>query len=393
MEGIVMLVNEFPPLPVGGAERQAERLSAQLAQRGWPVWVLTRRAPGLPASESRLGFQIVRPPVFGPGKIKSASFIFGIFLQLWHLRTRYTILHAHLAFGPAFAAVIAARLLGKRVVVKLGNSGEFGDIRVSEKTWRGRLRLAVLRRWADAIIVLDEFTQSEALSAGFIPQRVHRMVNGIDAQVFSSSLSTSEARVELGLLGKVVVLSMGRLSAQKAISTIIKALASALPDCPSLHLLILGDGSERLALEELTRSLKIADHVKFVGSQQDILPYLVAADMFALTSESEGISNALLEAMSAGLCCLATSVGGNPEVLDNGNCGLLLPVGDVPTWSSALVKLGSSQQLRRQFGIVASERVRAEYGLDVVAARYEAMYAGLLGVPGNPIGNYAEVKR
>src|SRR5512140_3073076 len=184
MEGVVMLVNEFPPLPVGGAERQAERLSAYLAKRGWPVWVLTRRAPGLPASETRSGFQIVRPAALGRGKLQTVSFVLGALAELWRLRKNYSILHAHLAFGPAFAAVLAARFLGKRVVVKLGNSGEFGDIQVSQKTWRGRLRLSVFRRWADMVIVLDDAMQAEALSAGFRPERVRRMNNGIDARAF-----------------------------------------------------------------------------------------------------------------------------------------------------------------------------------------------------------------
>src|SRR5512140_400810 len=223
MSGVVMLVNEFPPLPVGGAERQAERLSAHLAKRGWPVWVLTRRAPGLPANESRFSFQIIRPPALGPGKLQTVSFVLGALTELWRLRKDYSILHAHLAFGPAFAAVLAARFLGKRVVVKLGNSGEFGDIRVSQKTWRGRLRLSVFRRWADLVIVLDEAMQAEALSAGFDPQRVRRMMNGIDARAFISSSSRFDAQSALGLTGKIVVLSMGRLAAQKSLPVLFQA--------------------------------------------------------------------------------------------------------------------------------------------------------------------------
>jgi L-malate glycosyltransferase len=379
MEGVIMLVNEFPPLPVGGAERQAERLSAHLAKRGWPVWVLTRRAPGLPASEARLGFQIVRPPVLGPGKLQTVSFVLGALIELWRLRGEYSILHAHLAFGPAFAAALAARFLGKRVVVKLGNSGEFGDIRVSQKTWRGRLRLSVFRRWADVVIVLDEAMQAEALSAGFNPQRVRRMMNGIDAQAFVSSSTRQEAQSALGLDGKNVVLSMGRLAAQKSLLMLFQAFAEALPGCPNLHLLVLGDGPERTALEVLVQSLKISDHVTFAGNQADVRPYLNAADLFVLPSASEGISNALLEAMSAGLACLATPVGGNPEVLDQGRCGLLLPVGDVPAWSKALVELGKSAQACERLGKAAQERIRSEYDFDVVGARYESLYTELLG--------------
>jgi glycosyltransferase involved in cell wall biosynthesis len=393
MKGVVMLVNEFPPLPVGGAERQAERLSAHLAKHGWPVCVLTRRAPGLAASESRFGFQIIRPSALGPGKFQTVSFVLGALFELWRLRKEYSILHAHLAFGPAFAGVVAARLLGKRVVVKLGNSGEFGDIQVSNKTWRGRLRLSVFRRWADLVIVLDDAMWKEAISAGFNPQRLRRMNNGIDAKAFASSASRHDAQSALGLAGKVVVLSMGRLAAQKALPMLFQSFAAALPGCPSLHLLVLGDGPERAALEALAKSLNISQHVTFAGNQADVKPYLNAADLFVLPSASEGISNALLEAMSAGLACLATPVGGNTAVLDDGRCGMLLPVGDVRAWSETLIQLGQSSWARERLGKAAQERVQNEYDFSVVGERYASLYADLLGDTRSAVKALAEVER
>jgi glycosyltransferase involved in cell wall biosynthesis len=356
------------------------------------VWVLTRRAPGLAASESRFGFQIIRPPALGPGKLQTVSFVLGALAELWRLRKEYSILHAHLAFGPAFAAVMAARFLGKRVVVKLGNSGEFGDIQVSKKTWRGRLRLSVFQRWADRIIVLDEAMRKEALAAGFDPKRLRRMNNGIDAKAFAPLASRPDAQSALGLAGKVVVLSMGRLAAQKSLPMLFQAFAAALAECPSLHLLVLGDGPERPALDTLVKSLNISEHVTFVGNQADVKPYLNAADLFVLPSASEGISNALLEAMSAGLACLATPVGGNAEVLDDGRCGMLLPVGDVRTWSDTLVQLGQSSWARERLGKAAQERVRSEYDFNVVGERYESLYADLLGNNRSAVNALAEVK-
>ncbi|HEY3311088.1 MAG TPA: glycosyltransferase family 4 protein [Anaerolineales bacterium] len=374
-----MLVNEFPPLPVGGAERQAERLSANLAGRGWMVWVLTRRAPGLPARESRSGFEIIRPASFGAGKLRTVSFVLGSLAELWRLRKSYEILHAHLAFGPAFAAVVGAHFLGKRVVVKLGNSGEFGDIRVSQSTWRGRLRLASLRRWADMIIVLDKNMQEETLSAGFDPTRVRRLLNGIDSQAYIPTQPKAIARKALGLEGKTVVLSMGRLSAQKSLPVLFKAFAAASAENPALHLFVLGDGPDRPSLEALARSLNIFERVTFAGNQDDVRPYLAASDVFALPSASEGISNALLEAAAAGLVCLATPVGGSPEVLDHGRCGLLLPVADVDAWAAALLKVGRSPSLRADLGKAAAERVRSEYDFEVTGARVESLYTELLG--------------
>lgn len=376
-DGVIHLVNEFPPLPVGGAERQAERLSGWLAARGWKVTVLTRGAASLLSREKRDGFEIVRIRPRGPGKLKSLIFVLGSIWTLLQRRNEYKILHAHLSFGPAFAAVIAARLFGKRVIVKLGNSGEFGDIRVSQKTLRGRVRLFALRRWADAVIALDDAMQTEALAAGFDPRRLRRMNNGIDFESFSSTRTKEEAKSALNLRGKVIVLFMGRLSEQKSLPTLFNAFAAARRDCPALHLLLLGDGPARRALEFQAEKLDLSAHVTFAGSQRDVRPYLEAADLFALPSVSEGISNALLEAMSAGLACIATPVGGNAEVLDAGACGVLLPPRDESAWAAALAELGNDSQRRERLGEAARARVRARYDFSIVGGQYESLYREL----------------
>lgn len=385
MDGVVMLVNEFAPLPVGGAERQAERLAMYLARRDWPVWVITRRLGNLPGSEAFSGYQVVRPRPFGPGKLRSLTFVLGAVLALLRLRSQYRILHAHLAFGPAFAAVLAGRLLGKRVLVKLGNSGAFGDIGVSQRTLRGRLRLAAFRHWADGVIVLDEHMAAEARQAGFDPQRLYPMNNGIDAQAFVPVQPRLQAQEALGLAGKVVLLYVGRLATQKSLPTLLQGLARALPACPALHLVLVGDGPERPALERQVRALGLGGQVTFAGNQGDVRPYFDAADLFGLPSQAEGISNALLEAMSAGLACLATPVGGNASVLDQGRCGVLLPPGDAEAWSQALAGLGNDPARRQQLGTAARQRILAHYDFSVVGARYEALYARLLGIdPGAP---------
>ena len=376
-DGVVMLVNEFPPLPVGGAERQAERLSGWLAARGWKISVLTRGAASLSARETRDGFEILRVRPRGPGKLKSLTFVLGALWTLFRRRNDYKILHAHLSFGPAFAAVIAARLLGKRVVVKLGNSGEFGDIRVSQKTLRGRVRLFALRRWADAVIALDDAMQVEALEAGFDARRLRRMNNGINFESFLSTRTKEEAKSALNLSGKVIVLFMGRLSEQKSLPTLFNAFAVARKDCPALHLLLLGDGPSRRALEFQAEKLDLSAHVTFAGSQRDVRPYLEAADVFALPSVSEGISNALLEAMSAGLACVATPVGGNAEVLDAGACGVLLPPRDESAWAAALAELGNDSQRRERLGTAARQRVRERYDFSIVGGQYESLYREL----------------
>lgn len=373
-----MLVNEFSPLPIGGAEMQAERLSGYLAKQGCPVWVVTRRAKGLDAVEERNGFTILRPQTTGIGKIRTITFVLSTLVILFKMRKKYEILHAHLAFGPAFAGALIGRLLGKKVIVKLGGSGVIGDVNVSKATLRGRVRLAAIRNWADVVIVLSDVMREEALGAGIPAEKTRVVNNGIDTNFFITEQPKGDLKAKFGLQGKVVVLFVGRVEPVKSLPTVIEAVSDALSHIPNLHLVVVGDGSERKALEHQAEELGVAEHVTFAGKQKDVRAYLQAADIFVLPSLTEGISNALLEAMASGLACVASSVGGNIDVLGHGKFGLLLPVGDVPRWAEALTVLASDAKKREKLGLMARKQIFATYDFSVVGAAYEAMYAELV---------------
>jgi glycosyltransferase involved in cell wall biosynthesis len=377
MTGVVMLVNKFPPLPAGGAEKQAERLSGFLAARGFDVGVLTRAAGGLAARERRDGFWIERVPAPGPGKVATVLFILGAMLALFRHRKRYEVLHAHLAFAPAVAAAIMGRLLGKRVIVKFGNSGAFGDIQVSQQSAPGRLKLALLRRLVDVNIALDDVMEAELLGAGFARARVLRMVNGIQGESFARRTPAAGAKAELGLAEKIVLLYLGRLAPQKALPDLLAALAQALPSRPDLHLLLLGQGEERAMLEAKARELALGGHVSFVGNVNDVQRYIDASDLFVLPSLAEGISNALLEAMAAGMPCIASAVGGTPEVLEQGDCGVLIPPSRPDLLRDAIVRLAGDPAERARLGAAARERIARTYAFSVVGDQYIDLYAHL----------------
>jgi glycosyltransferase involved in cell wall biosynthesis len=377
--GIVMLVNEFPPLPVGGAEKQAERLSKYLSLRGWHVWVITRHQKGLPYEERENGFRIIRPATIGPGKLKTITFVLGIFWRLWRLKDKYEILHAHLAVGPAFAGVVAARLLGKNSIVKFGNtSGEFGGILNAKRTLRGRLRLHFIRRWADVVIVLDDAMRQEVISAGFDANRVRLMSNGIDAVALHTDDFEFEAGSGIGSEDRVIAIFVGRLTKQKSLTTLLQALAIASRSCSSLHLTLLGEGPERTALEQQALALGITKQITFAGYDPNVESYLRSAHIFVLPSVAEGISNALLEAMSLGLPCLASSVGGNVEVLDHGKYGVLLPPDDVNAWAQALETMAAAESLRLELGELARRRIVEKYDFGIIGMKYEELYEELL---------------
>jgi glycosyltransferase involved in cell wall biosynthesis len=377
-KGVVMLVNEFPPLKVGGAERQAQRLSEYLSRHGWFTWVITRHQKLLAHDEIQDGLHLIRPVTMGPGKLKTITFVLGTLWWLWRLKDDYEILHAHLAFGPAFAGVVASRILGKCSIVKFGNSGEFGDVFTSQKTLRGRFRLFVMRQWADVVIVLDEIMRREVIAAGFDSKRVRLMSNGIDVSHFNLPKSESAPQAFPNPKNKIFAIYVGRLTKQKSLSALLQAVAIAIQTCPTLHLILLGEGPERINLEHQADALGITTHITFAGYCENVGSYLQSAHIFVLPSVSEGISNALLEAMAFGLPCLASSIGGNVEVLDHGKYGVLLPPGDVKAWAQALEDMVAIEPLRLEMGELAHRRIVESYDFSVIGMRYEELYKELL---------------
>lgn len=379
LKGVLMLVNHFRPLPVGGAERQAERLAGYMARRNLWVGVITRKVGALPQVEERSGFHIYRVWQIGSGKFKSIFFTIGAFFGVLRLRKNFDILHAHMEFSSAVAATLAGKLIGKPVIVKFGNSGISSQVKEAHATWLGRFRLGILRRWADAYIALTAEMEEELLEEGFPRSKVFRMDNGINADEFLPPENKELAKAALNLSNRTVIVYVGRLVPMKSLPVLLAAFERALKVDQSLHLLLLGQGAERKSLEALSENLDIRSQVTFVGDVNDVKPYLQAADIFALPSLSEGLPNSLLEAMSMGLACLATRIAGSRDALENGACGILVEPNNVDQLAEALIRLAADKNEVKRLGMLARQRILETYDFSVVGKRYHALYHQLAG--------------
>ncbi|MFN8413458.1 MAG: glycosyltransferase family 4 protein [Anaerolineales bacterium] len=374
MKGVLMLVNDFPPAPVGGAERQAERLSIYLAQRGVPVSVITRMFSDLKKTEYRDGYTIFRIPQFGPNKLRKVFFTLGALFMIVRKRNLFDILHAHLAFSSAVSAALAGKLLGKKVIVKFGTGGASSEVHQSENSFRGRLKLAILKRWVDLYIAMTDEMENELLAAGFAKERILRMTNGIDASIFVPPPDKELAKSDVSMSGKTIILFTGRLVAVKGVHVLLNAFRQITSIFPNVHLMLVGNGEERVALEKSARDLNIDQYVTFVGDVSDVKPYLRAAEIFVLPSFGEGISNSLLEAMSAGLACIATRVGGSSDLLLNGQHGILISPNNIDQLAEALKTLVQNNEMRKKFGNDARQFVLSQFDFSSVGARYLALY-------------------
>jgi len=164
---------------------------------------------------------------------------------------------------------------------------------------------------------------------------------------------------------------------KKNLGLLLHAVAQAKRAGHPCHVWLVGDGPPRHELEVLAGALELREETHFVGLVEDVTPYLRAADIFALPSKVEGLSNPLLEAMAHGLQVVATDVGGNGDAVEDGVSGFLVPSGDETAFAARLQALVAAPGLRRWMGEEARRRVEANFNLEVVVDRYVRLYREL----------------
>lgn len=200
---------------------------------------------------------------------------------------------------------------------------------------------------------------------GVAASRILVIPNGVDvANVNDLALKSSEARRSAAF----TIVAAGRLNRQKGFDILLTAV-SMLPD-RHWRLLILGEGEEEAGLLDLCKRLGIADKVSFLGWQSNPYPVIAAADVFALSSRSEGWPNALLEAIALGIAVVSTDCESGPsEILENGRSGLLVPVTDPAAMMQAISKLMNDPLLREELSNAARERAN-QFGIPDMIHRY-----------------------
>ncbi|NSW78200.1 MAG: glycosyltransferase [Chthonomonadetes bacterium] len=173
----------------------------------------------------------------------------------------------------------------------------------------------------------------------------------------------------------VVVAMVARFDGhQKDQSTLVRAVQMARQSVPNLHLVLIGDGPHRPAVEVLVDDLNARGYVHFLGMRGDVHVLLHHVDLFVLSSKIEGESLAILEAMSAQRPIIATAVGGTPSLLANGECGVLVPPGDAQAMAQAIVDLLQNREKAQQLAAFARQRFLREYTIDRMAERYLELY-------------------
>jgi glycosyltransferase involved in cell wall biosynthesis len=223
----------------------------------------------------------------------------------------------------------------------------------------------------------------EALVAndGFPAERVGVIYNGIDLGPFAAARDDRQSvRREMGVGDDdFVILQVARLDYLKDHATAVRTLAEVVPCRPDVRLVLVGEGPELNAIQELVSRHKLEPHVRLLGLRKDVARLLPGADLFLLTSISEGIPLTVIEAMATGLPVVSTRVGGLPEVVEEGRTGLLESAGDHTALARAVCKLAGEPALRREMGRLGRERAEVHFSEREMHRQYDRLYREMLG--------------
>lgn len=375
---VAMLTSQFLPEVFGGAEQQCLRLSKALIRQGIQVDILTSRSISeTPERELLDGVPVTRfytpaPPQIGGRRLR-ATYTWGRKVAAW-VETQDTldIIHCHQAKLNAWIGARIARQNGIPMLVKPGSAGPNLDFLSLERKrfFYGKLATRQVVRDASAIVAISQEMLQDCRFYGVPEAKLVHIPNGV---VLTGAMTDlRDARAKLGLPQNCrILLFVGRLEAQKNVETLLNAHRN-LPE--DTHLVVLGDG----ALEDDLKA-RAGDRVHFKGRVDDVQPYLAAADLFVLPALAEGMSNALLEAMAAGLPSVVSKVSGNTDLIDHGTTGWLY---GAPKDEGALVAalqsaLDMPADALKAVGRAAAKDVEETYAIDRIATRYVALYERL----------------
>jgi glycosyltransferase involved in cell wall biosynthesis len=360
---------------VGGTETQAVELARRLDPARYQITLgcLKREGPLL----AKLQGTPVEVVEFHPGKGMDSV---GGLKQLLRLtfflrRGGYDIVHTHDLWSNLLG-IPAARLAGIAAIVSsqrdLSHDAWYRTKRARFLRFIQNLSSAIL---TNASAIRDGLVQD----AGIRPEKIRVIHNGVDLSGFRAAVRDRE-RVFPGTgRDKLVVLVGNMRSEVKGHALLIEAAPEVIRQFAGTRFILVGEGPLQEEFERQAKELGLEWHFIFLGRRSDVADVLAASDIAVLPSQAEGMPNAVLEYLAAGLPTVATAVGGNREIIHQGVTGLLVPPRDAKALAAALNRLLGDDRLAETLGRAGQEYVLANFSFEKLVSETDALYTELLG--------------
>jgi glycosyltransferase involved in cell wall biosynthesis len=316
-------------------------------------------------------------PEFRIGSLYSPRTLWqAIRLAYYVRRNLIQVVHSY-GFYPNVFTVPVARLAGASIVV--ASIRDTGDLLTPMQT---RLQKLVCR-FADCVLVNADAIRDRLIEQGYDPGKIVVIRNGIAPSNFARRERSAVLRAELGFPPSArLVAVFSRLNPMKGVEYFLDAAFILAERFPDVRFLVAGDGGSKKELEDRACRLGLGSRIVFTGFRSDVRDLLSEAAISVLPSLSEGTSNTLLESMAAGIPVVATNVGGNPEVIEDGISGLLVPPRDSAAIAAAVGRLLEDEELSSRLGQAGMRRVSDLFSLSRSVHETEHLYQRLAQVKG-----------
>ncbi|MFH0764087.1 MAG: glycosyltransferase [Candidatus Omnitrophota bacterium] len=374
MENNVKKVNLFilaDTLEVyGGAERHVLDLVKNLDKEKYNLFVSSLIPGGELLKEIISNGACVR--LFPVKRIYSLSGIIRGFEFRSFLKKNKIDILMTVHFGSDVWGTIFGRLAGVPFIISNRR-----DIGFWKKT-RHKIAYRVIDRWVDKIIVNSDSGRNAIMKdEGAAPAKINVIHGAVDILNFKPDKERSEIRKSLGIgESEISVCAIGNFNPIKGHTYLVEAFEHIAGEFPNARLLLVGDGPLMDNLQSMAHSRLLDKKVTFLGARTDIPDILSASDICVLPSLSEGLSNALMEYMTAGKPIVATKVGGNPELIENGVTGILIEPANPADLGNAIADLIKNKEKRSFLARNAREKAEKELSMPSLINRYDSVLSG-----------------
>ena len=363
----------------GGSGAVATELGIALAERGHEVHFITYRQPfRLPSFLPRIFFHEVdvgRYPLF---EFPPYDLALAVRMHEVVLSHHLELLHCHYAIPHATSAWIAREMLreaGEDVHVITTLHGTDITIVGQDPSFYPITKFSIEK--SDRITAVSQYLKEETCRAfGCEGPEIDVIHNFIDPDVYNREKYPSLLKTQVGQ-SKPILMHVSNFRTVKRVRDVVRIFAEVNRELPSV-LVMIGDGPDRPAAEEEARMLGVADSVSFLGKLDQIAPLLAAADLFLLPSQSESFGLSALEALASGVPVIGSNAGGLPEVVMDGETGVLCGVGDIPGMAAAALEILQNKKRWSEMSRLAASDARERFSRDAIVTKYESLYRNSL---------------